>query len=264
MGDAKPTPADWRAELLRFTCFFPHPNGAETDTWWPNVMGEPPEQETVKPREGTSVKAGRFEHEGFDRAATINLSIEPHRADWVLGVPASEELPVEEMHLGSFPDVLHAFAGVMSGWLHARPGEFKRLALGAVLRLPVESREAGYELLSTYYLPFSVDPASSADFLYRINRPIESHVLSEMTKLNRLMTWSVMSSQAFQVRVEIAGDSTSEHVRREGIEIHNCRLELDINTAAERQDTLPHEALPGILDELCQQALLLAENGDRL
>jgi len=132
---------------------------------------------------------------------------------------------------------------LMLRWLAGCP-PLQRLAFGAVLTRPVDDLLTGYRQISDY-LPFvQLDPESSSDFSYQINRPRNSTVISGL-RINRFSRWSVARVFASTFDTQIG-----------------CRVELDINTAQEFQGELPQEKLPVIIQELVDLGKEIAENGD--
>jgi hypothetical protein len=192
------------------------------------------------------------------------LKTERGRVDWLLepDIEGQEGPPdIGAAHLGPFADVLTIFCEMMLRWLATTGLDVTRLALGVTLRLPVKTKEEAYSLMSSY-LPFHLDPESS-DFLYRINRPRPSASLDDGTVVNRLATWAVIRVETLLISVS-AGSAAAQAVSREGEPFLACRLELDINTAAERSGTLPRDRFDALLSELGQLATETAARGDRL
>jgi hypothetical protein len=175
---------------------------------------------------------------------------------------ASGEGPVdiESAHLGPFADVLPVFSQMMRDWLLAAGLDIARVALGVTLRLPVETKEAAYSLISKYVpCPLATD---TSDFLYRINRPRPSTSLGDDTIVNRLATWAVI--HVVEVRIAVSGGGAeTQALSSEGEPFIACRLELDINTAADRPGTLPHDRLDALLAEFGKLAVEIAVEGDK-
>lgn len=252
---------EWQVEGLRLTAFAAQAftvDAKESTSWWAELVGQPPERELSRPRESRWQADGRLSGTDLSNAKLV-LSVDRHRIDWVLGPDVDREGPlgIESSHLGSFPTVLPVFLDMMRVWLTTTAPDLNRLALGVSLRLPVESREQGYQVISAY-LPFDVDPASS-DFLYRINRPTTSQSLGDGTSINRLTTWSVVQIETMIVSLSPTG-ATRE--RPEGEPFVACHLELDINTEANRTGELPHNRLDDALNELAEISTTIAERGD--
>jgi len=167
---------------------------------------------------------------------------------------------IEFAHLGPLTSALPIFSEMMLRWLATTGLDITRLALGAILRLPVRSKDEGYSLMSNY-LSFSLPPESS-DFLYRINRPRPSSSLDDGTLINRLATWAVIQVETLLIPVS-GGTAGAEGVSREREPFFACRLELDINTAADRPGTLPQDRLDRLLAEFADAATDIAARGDQ-
>ncbi len=258
-NEAVPGTAAWLAEGLRLTAFLGEPLNAQPNLWWAELVGQPPESETSRPREGEWQVDGPLDRPGISNAR-LALSSSAARIDWrLVARPESDEAFFEPLHLGAFAEVMTVFVDMMLSWLALGPLVLSRLALGAVLKLPVESRAQGYEILSGY-LPFPLDPDSS-DFIYQINRPRPSTSLGDGTLINRLQNWNVVQFQTQVVTIS-PGVSITE-TPSEGRPFFACRLSLDINTAAGRPDPLPQERLSDLLRELAAETGEIAERGDQ-
>ena len=261
--DSQQTPNGhtWQAEAFRLTAFLSEPP-PEDNNWWAELVGQPPQSEERLRREGELRVVGPLSQPNLSNAKLL-LRVRQDQIDWLLrvGVEAEEGLPdIAESHLGPLIDVIPVFIEMMQTWLGLAQVGTTRLALGAVLRLPVQSREEGYSVLSPY-LPFNLDPESS-DFSYRINRPRPSASLGDDTLINRLMTWQVLQAEILVISLP-SGESRTETPSREGRPFFACRLELDINTAAGRPGTLPQERVGDLLEEFATMAVEIAREGDR-
>lgn len=251
--------ADWEVENLRLSCFPIDSVEPDVSTWWSEVVSQEPDATINRPKEG------RFQAEGpvgeliTSPDARLLLSSEPSRIDWILSkAPGESELP----SLGGFEKLSQQFLALLSEWLRTSEIAFKRIAFGAACLLPVPDHDAGYDQFSAY-LPFVLDPSSS-DFRYRINHPIPSESLEDHTLLNRLQSWALARYSIISFQLSVGqGPSTGKVSTTDNDPVFACRLELDVNTAADRVAALPAETLVGLLGELHREALLLAERGDR-
>jgi hypothetical protein len=204
-------------------------------------MDAPPDTIQEDRREGSRTQIAQFE------GGLLSLTVTPSRIEWGFMVPdpgfgENQAVPLGQ-HLDPFRHVAHR-------WLEDCPA-LSRLAFGYILRLPVGSREDGYERISSY-LNFDLDP-TSFDFTYQINRPRPSEIVGPDLTINRLARWSV----ARTMRVEMTGNHVM-HVPRGSF----CRLELDINTAAERVEPLPAQSLRELYDELIGLGREIVQEGD--
>jgi hypothetical protein len=144
----------------------------------------------------------------------------------------------------------------MTRWLgHCPP--LVRLAFGVVVFEPVGDRVEGYRRLGEHLPGIHLDPDGSYDFFYQINRPRNSTVV-ETLKINRLSRWSV--SRFVPIRLMIAPPSIQS--APVGAQQEACRIELDINTAAEFAGELPGARLAQLFEELKNLAVEIATRGD--
>ncbi len=250
-----PDISSWHAELFRVTAFTLPDVGNSSGGSWEAVVGSTPESRTVQPRQGIVQESGPF----LDGVLTLNAS--PLRTDWLLGTnfeKSDEGLPA----IGSLTKVVEPFIRAVEKWLISAPAT-KRLAWGAVLLQEVSTRIDGYNLLGKYLHHVELDPEGSTDFLYSINRPRPSNILTGGS-FNRLTRWSVTKMQALSMQVQLSSNAapTALLASSPQSEIHACRLELDISTPAERNDALPAEMLQPVLGELVGLGLEIAGKGD--
>lgn len=243
----------WKAGLFRLSVF-PSPSAQiEKPTWWSDLVGEPPEKTTSQPR------TGGFQDEGEYEDNKLMLSVQPLRIDWML-VPQEDVLPAANfLALGTFPEFLTRFRQLMERWfqLESCPTA-QRLAFGAVVLLPVESLQDGYQQLSAY-LPFEMDWENASDFNYQINRRRDSGSEIPDLKINRLSKWSVASAMLGGITFAPGRARSSAHQPS-----YACRLELDINTAQEFPGEITREQLPQIFQELTTLGREIVEQGDIL
>lgn len=239
---SQPTPApaastrQLLAESLRLTAFAAASARVDASGWWTQLVGSSPETSTSKP--------GRAELREIGRVGTRNLllSVLPGRVDWILVAPADAQA-VDETRIGPFREALEAFRTLMLRWLQTCP-PIVRLAFGAVVIEPVESRVAGYRNLSRYLRAVQLDAEGSQDFFYQVNRPRRSNVVDGL-QINRLSKWSV--AQSVPITLMLTPQSVQSGM---GAGQEACRIEVDINTAPRENAELPSAMLPEILGEL--------------
>lgn len=244
----------WETESLRFTAFPIPVSPIEDVCWWQSIVGQPPEVEVKRPREGGIRAEGSFE------AGRLILETLPFRID--LRLIPSPELSSTNLGfatIGKFTEIIEPFAQVMNKWLSLDScPEIQRIAFGAVLLASVDSRESGYRQLAAYLPSVDIDPENSIDLLYQINRPRKSNTKISNLTINRLTKWSVA--------VVLGGDFfvESEQIayRKRLQKYVACRLELDINTNVGKQEPLPRDRIASILSEFMDVAKEIVIEGD--
>lgn len=241
----KSTRQPWQAESLRLTVFRPPTAVApESRDWWKGVVGSEPENRVESPRLNVTREDGLF------LGGRLSLNVSAARIDWVI---AAESNPEEvSTGLGPVEEGVERFTKALNEWLKsARP--VQRLAVGVVASLGVPDRLSGYRTIQGFLQDVKLDAEHTSDFLYQINRPRQSKVIPAL-KINRLSKWSVSSSRTVQWIVGAAPQASLA-----GPEVFACRLELDINTAAEHEGELP---TLDVLPELARLALEISDRGD--
>lgn len=243
----------WHAERLRLTAFPITATPPQNISWWTELMGEPAETKTVQP------KLDRQTEQGLFLGAKLVNQVQPNRIDWLIQLTDQESEAISFPTIGPFLEVIEPFVELMLRWFKLKTcPELKRLAFGPILVYPVDSRVAGYRQLSVYLPSIKLDHEGSSDFFYQINRIRNSTSKSDGFKINRLSKWSVSAVQRmdFSIGKEIDLSVTKRQA------YYACRLDLDINTAAEFPGPLPKKQLSLIFQELVDLAKEIALEGD--
>ena len=243
----------WDAESLRLTAFSPPSSPVDDTGWWDSLMGGPPEVEVVRHRESGKSVEGAFEH------GRLVIQTSPDRVDFHAIPSPEQDATGGFLTIGKFEQALGRFDELMNRWLTLDScPDIQRIAFGAVLLSPVDSKVSGYRQLAAYLPSVTIDAEHSTDLLYQINRPRERTAGTPAVKINRLSKWSVaqMIGAGF-----VVGPTQILH-RSMSPAFQACRLELDINTDAERREPLPREALPRIFRELMDLGIQIVKAGD--
>jgi hypothetical protein len=241
--------AAWRVEQVRCTAF-PSTAMDVRRGVWERLVGEPPETVTDKPRAQLLTELGPFQ------AGQLQYSATPIRVDWRYTTRIAAQVDeLDEVNfdgMGELSDGLGALDKVINGWFGSAP-PLSRLALGAVLHHPVEDKAAAHRALNGLLSGVNIPEEGASDFLYQINRPRESGAENGLV-LNRLSKWSV-AGMLMQLQTE--GQTKTVVLKTPLVA---CRLELDVNTAAEREE--PISDVQAVWRELSGLALEIAEKGD--
>jgi hypothetical protein len=237
----------WLAQTIRLTTF-------SASAWvppaniWEAVLNEPPEVDQGQPRDRIRVQSGPWED------YILQVSATPFRVDWAATPRQGEDRLL-------VADLMPKFMATTGGWLATNPMEIKRLAFAVHGLLAEDDRVSGYNLLKDLIPSVrEVDGRNTSDFLYQINRPLDSLVVPGL-KLNRLTKWGYLRFQLAQLTLGISETSIIEStpVRFENF----VSLETDDNTDAERENALKTEDLGAIYDELARMAWENLEHGER-
>lgn len=244
--DARRAPiTSWRAEFLRVTSFlrgeFDH-----LDPPWLDDLFAPSAYPRITDQRTGPTRTQTIEYEN----AHLSLATSPGVVHWNYAPADPGFSATEATSFGSFAE---PFIDFIPRWFAVCP-ELQRLAWGAIARLPVATRDESYNQLSSY-LNFDLDALHSFDFSYQINRPRTSKVLTpeQQLRINRLARWSAGSSYMILI---VPPQPTPRHIST------YCRLEMDINTAADFDGTLPRDRLRHLLLELVRLGNELLQEGD--
>jgi hypothetical protein len=243
---------EWRVGLLRLTAFSDPRTGGDCSSWWLEVIGEGADTEVAEPKIGKRKWASSLE------GGELALAVQPGRIDWLFGVAEQDGETNGIATVGALPGTLDVFCDITSRWFRAEgyPSVW-RLAFGAVLLHPVDDREAGYRQLAPYLACVELDPVSSSDFLYRINRPRDARCAIVDLRINRLSKWSVLRGGTTTF---VLAPPTPVFVP--GQAHFACRLELDINTVPSDRHGFNGGQSSRIFSELVDLAREIASMGD--
>lgn len=243
--------SDWQTEALRLTAFTVEPIGPGNVGWWEALVGETPTVSQTRPRERVVTEQGPFS------GGSLSVDVSTSRMDWRFGVDPSEPPPGFQS-LGPYETQRDEFRDLMHKWLK-KSAPLNRLAFGAVLLSPATSLPGAYEALATFLHSVKIDPHSTRDLIYRINRRRPCRCGIEGLEINRMSTWGAISLSTIELELSSEG---SKEVRQVGTSHYACRLEIDINTAPEFKGELDRGALPALFDELVDLGSEIATEGD--
>lgn len=240
----------WLVEQLRLTAFVTPAFQPPKESYFERVVGEAASTKVEDRKKGVLIEQGPFQ------GGILGMQLQPFRIDWILGADTDKEKNEEEITfeaVGEFDNVVNAFRETLAKWL-VQNLPVKRLAFGAILLLPVESRRAGYERLSTILSTVKIDPVNSSDFLYQINRWAKSNEMAGMV-INRLAKWAVAQKSLSKLAIPSFRSHSLGQTQA-------CKLELDINTNAEFEGELPQAKLNPLFSELINFAKEIVKKGD--
>jgi hypothetical protein len=241
----------WQAQLLRLTMFLAAPlDPSVTETLWKTATGADPEIEENRPREGIRHQGGPF---GGCYLETIVAS---RRIDWVMALK-TDPRALEPPYFGDFEKAMGNFRTAGKKWLKSGSPSVNRLAVGAVLLIPVASAKAALTKLVDMLVAVRVEPDHSLDFFYQVNWPRASSAMPQL-RLNRLTRWSTLAIRSINFEM----NESTNLVQSGGPNGQDyCQLECDHSTSTEHAEPFePTELVEHLFDELCQ---MVEENAGR-
>jgi hypothetical protein len=250
----KPTLSDWQAVTLRMTAFTEADVQDKLLGWWDEIVGIMPENDVRRSREGMHQIDAQYEEGRL--AGRLALATMPTRIDWVYGTSA------ESVAIGLFTASLDKFIPIVDSWLPKAP-RMSRLAFGAVVHMPSESKEGAYKLLVPLLFPnVHIDPEKSSDFLYQINRPrtLQSGIPELLA--NRLAKWSVVQINELRGSIPSQGQMILSPVFKSPQ--YFSRVEVDINTSSEYKGVFAPEATAHVFGELVALGKEIISEGDKV
>ncbi len=239
---------DWKYHHLRLTAFLKEAVNTREISWWNDTVGSDSESTNIT---GNLVRV----EEAVKNDLILSLKVEPHRVDWILKSLDTQNLE-DFPNLGDKAKALSTLKEISVNWFKiSKISDVGRLAFGVRLFKNVEDRLEGYNDLNKM-LPFvEIHPESSSDFLYQINRSLDSTTVQGL-KINRLAKWHVvnMKTVALNITSDLKAALTSD--------LYATALDLDINSDADRDSPLPNNNLEKLFEEFISLGEEIAIKGD--
>lgn len=245
---------EWQIESVRVTFFLSEALADVEPGLWTRLMGSHPETSTSQPRRGG------FREEGPLDSNQLILQSARGRVDLALAPQPREDVlfPL----VGQFPEPRKEFDTAVHKLVEIVKGSVQRVAFGLILRLPVASREEGYRSLTSYMHNVRIDPETSSDFLYQINRKRTVPVGDSTYRINRLSKWSVIAVVRTSLSAVEGSAVIGIGVRQASEAVFASSLELDMSTISESEAKISPEHVTILLKTLSEQANEIARNGD--
>ena len=247
--------AIWQVAGVRFTAFPLKTFKIIEYDLWESLCGEPPETRVINPRNGTIHEEGEFENGIF------TVDVLPFRLDYKYSVPNKPPDSDQLSTLGDLDNVIEKFNVYVNKLTNLdKIHDLQRLAFGALLFQQVDSKKAGYEILSNY-LTFKIEADKVSDLLFQINRPRNS-LLETTLLLNRLTKWSVGAIDLVALELSRSGERTTAKSFSTTNLIYAVRLELDMSTSLEYQGPFKKDQILPIFQELIDLGKEISREGD--
>ena len=172
----------WVTAGVRLSVFPIEPWTVSADLW-EQVLGAPPETDQNQPRQRVRVQTGPW-HEGV-----LQLTVSPFNVVWLAAPPTDQE-SLPNPNNWRVADIIPDFLAVTRLWLSSIDFGIKRVGFGLHSLLPAQDKVSAYRLLQGLVPSVTIEPETTSEFFYQINRPVPSRVLGGDVRLNRLMKWS--------------------------------------------------------------------------
>jgi hypothetical protein len=193
-----------------------------------------------------------------DDYSYLTLDIKSGRTDWVMSVSPEKAMEVGFPSFDDFAGGLRIFRELVVPWARTREN-VKRVAFGAVVSIAVPDRVTGYRELQPLLPAVQLNIERSSDLFYQINRHATSRAVENL-HINRLCNWGVVIAQ--MARLQLVGGPAQVVVGNEGAALSAVRVQMDINTDADRTEPLPSGRMEALLGELLAYAEQIADRGD--
>lgn len=253
MNDAResqlPVVPAWQLEFARLIAFPAEPPLFIDQHWWQDLVAEQPDDFVSTRKKHTHEDKGSFQ------GGILTLTVDLSRVIWLVQPSGEADEAGNLPTVGPFRGTSEWFVKLLSPWLAHRCPPIGRLAFtGKLLQTAANHQEVYRTLAGHLHLPHEIfDPNPPNDFFLQINRRRRSTVVTGL-EINRVSAWS-------KLNVIVSVEPTSRGPFTWPDKCY-CAVELDINTAPERTEALPHELLPRLFQELVSLAVEIAERGD--
>lgn len=235
----------WQTEAIRASCITKLPVEPGAEELWKEIFGLPPEEtasrssQTLRTANG-SIGNGRLE-----------MRVRFNRIDWIM---TPEEPPIGKIpSLGPAKEAHLFLTEAILRWLKSgTTPSVVRLAFCPAYFITTESVEESSNMLQDFLAQPSKIFESAQDILVRRNYQTKLRTLPE-TSLNRISTISTVAVQI----ISASQDSTTPSFEDRSL----LKIEIDINTAANRAQEIPEDKIAPTFSELIAVASEILENG---
>jgi len=238
---------DWLVESFRITAFTTNPLAELDYDWWKIITEEQPNTKTIDNKENSLIE------EGIYNDNNLKLTVKRERLDWnIIPILNVSDLPGFS-NIGLLSDTIGIVKKIFDDWTtKCDVPELKRIAFGAILLFPVDSREDGYKILNFLLNKIDLDHRDTSDFLYQINWKIDAKTDIDELRINQLTKWSTAVAKFLKL-------PSADEV----VELYACRLELDMNNIKLEERSIPKDKLIPLFDELINLGINISVKGDK-
>jgi len=188
----------------------------------------------------------------------LQLVVQPDRVHWYLGVNPIPNRASTFPPFGEYREKLNEFTDLCHRWFNCKLiPEVERIAYGAGLFYPVDSKEEGYKLLHRFIPSIDLDPENTSDFILQINRLRTLDKPIAGLRINRLAKWLVLLIQSANLGITSAGLTPKRQA-----EAFTLRLELDLSTGQEWNKPFVSEVVEDLMNLLIQFGDEISLEGD--
>ncbi len=247
----------WNAEQLRCTIFpSESPLSRDLKQLWIGLTGEKHDEYFERPDQHQIGKR----REGYQFTITSHID-RVHFYFTPLEHSDSQESPDPGFNfIGEYTKMLPIFIQAVAPWLRLEHfGAILRVAVGAILLYPVESRIEGYKHLARLLPSYTFNFDNTRDFSYQVNRRLDTEIGGTSSYINRISRWSVMRKQTIGIVLSDAGESLKQALSPNE---YACRVFLDISTPRDPTITLESSEVPDIIESFHNLGTEIAEKGD--
>lgn len=186
------------------------------------------------------------------------MEVKSGRVDWLFATPPTPEVLGRFPSFDDFAPALQVFRDSLLPWVDGKE-DIKRVAVGAVLTFGVADRIVGYRELQNLLPALTIDVERSSDLHYQINRHATSAVVPPL-HINRLSNWGVVMARVAEMQIGPGGPAFVLGSTEAAVSA--IRAQIDVNTDANRAESLPSGTMRPLVDELIGYCERIATEGD--
>jgi len=243
---------DWAVQQLRVSLFSSAPITL-TEAHWKFITGQD-EADNRAAIPGGKQYSGKFLDSAFTMAfAGPRCDILANTDDGIIDPTKEPTLPT----FGDWSSQSTKFLEHLGPFVHDFAFPMIRIAFGAVLLSPAESKEDAYRTLARLVQSVKIDPVKMRELNYKVNWPKPSAVVRGL-ELNQITNWSAL----FFSRAMMQLTGAEMTFGPAGSELHAARLELDHNTNPAYKGPFEAAVRVPILEELVAMARDNTETGE--
>jgi len=202
-----------------------------------------------------SSELGQITLEGEYKNKKLLLVAMPFKIDLVVLPKVQVDVTTASLQtLGIYDEIIDDLNALAESWI--KQDNFppiQRFAVAPELVSRIKSHDEAYVAISQY-LPFDLEPSTSSDFRYQINKFVSSNVITDL-KINRVTAWDVL-----KINLQLSTMQTTQAPIRYD-DLYYCHLTLDINTDLENQNELNKDKLPLLCRELISYTETISKEG---
>lgn len=241
--------SNWLPELLRVTFFYTTPPQVEMRPSLETTLGIESESTEIRGIEKSFAQVGSL------GVGKIALGIQGPRLDWVWNIDSSTEDAA--MSLGDVEASIDEFLKLLENWVKAQTN-VSRIAMGGIFAIPADNRIDAYQKLQPYLHVLQLEPETTSELMYQINRFAIREFLGKQATFNRITKWGARAVRKGAFIFTSDGNLQSTNSEP----VYSATCELDLSSPVDMSTPFGGEEAAKLLLDFKIDALEILETGD--